>query len=144
MSEGKGRIRWVVGMASVLGVLLTVGLAAGLATSAPNTQPDPQELTAVEPFPESARHEGTLLQAELDRRLADWAARVLPAELTRDEIVKAMMTIWRAMGELPESEDWWLVTKQLGARLNLLCQRLPSDDVLRSDFCPISVVASPE
>lgn len=144
MSERTGPVRWVVGIGAVLVTLLAVGLASGMATSAPNTQPNPQELIEVEPFPESARHDGTLLQAELDRRLTEWAARVLPEDLTRDEIETAMLTIWRAMGELPESEEWWLETKQLGARLNLMCQRLPFDDVLRSDFCPISVVASPD
>jgi hypothetical protein len=115
----------------------SIGLGATLAGSQPSDAPPSRaDLVSLDPFPESERHDAARLEAELERRLEVWSASTLPESLTAPQLGDALLTIWHAMGELPESEEWWLQTKQLGARVHLICERLPADDPLRADFCP--------
>ena len=93
------------------------------------------DFVSLEPVPESVRHDAQLLQAELDRRLFEWAAKVNVAQMTPDELASGIQAIWAEVGSLRETEDWWLDFKQLGARISLLCVNLPSDHALRADFC---------
>jgi hypothetical protein len=120
----------------------TVGaLALGVGLTFPDLMPSTSpaqtvpDLVSLEPVPESVRHDAQLLQAELDRRLVEWAAKVNVAQMTPDELASGMQVIWAAVQSLGETEDWWLDFKQLGARIYLLCVNLPSDNALHADFC---------
>lgn len=115
----------------------SIGLGATLAGSQPgDTPPSRADLVSLDPFQESERHDAARLEAELESRLAVWSAATLPESLSARQLGDALLTIWHAMGELPQSEEWWLQTKQLGARVHLICERLPADDPLTADFCP--------
>jgi hypothetical protein len=125
------RRAWSTVGAVALGVGLTFTVLMP-STSPAQTVPD---FVSLEPLPESVRHDAQLLQAELDRRLFEWAAKVNVARMTPDELATGIQVIWAQVQSLGETEDWWLDFKQLGARINLLCVNLPSDHALRADFC---------
>jgi hypothetical protein len=130
------KVRRVCVGVSLVVLAANLGIVAVLAASQSEAPPSKTDLVALDPFPESARHDAALLQAELDRRLEEWSATTLPSSLTPPQLGDAILTIWHAMSGLPEGEEWWLQSKQLGARVHLICQRLPLDDGLRADFCP--------
>jgi hypothetical protein len=125
------RRAWSTVGALVLGVGLSFPVLMH-STSPAQTVPD---FVTLEPLPESVRQDAQLLQAELDRRLFEWAAKVNVAQMTPDELATGIQVIWAEVGSMGETEDWWLDFKQLGARINLLCVNLPSEHALRADFC---------
>lgn len=122
----------------LVAVLLAVATVAALAAAqetGPRNEASFDELTSVDPMPEEVIAAAGI-ETEIASRVDAWSERIGADEMTPDEVSGALLTIWnRGIARLHEGPTWWLERKELGARVFFLCQRLPVDDPLRSDFC---------
>jgi hypothetical protein len=138
---------------SASAVLVLVGcVALGLvatATGDPTSETTTLEaLTDVDAVPANVRSDIAAIESEIADRVSDWTAAVDVAALTESELAQAILTLWKAMvlvgadsaasdprwSDVPP-DDWWLAYRELGARLHVLCVRLPPEHELRRDFC---------
>jgi len=74
------------------------------------------------------------VQVEADQRLAEWAAVVRAVEMSADELARAMDAITSAIGSREDLHG--LELRELMARRDLLCHRLPVDHGYRGgEYC---------
>lgn len=118
-------------------------VGAALATSwiilapASGQEESPIDYTTIDPFPASfeALDWGESL-AFVESRVRDWYAERDVATLTTEELVAGIEETSWVMATRPEefeNELYWL--RELQLRREVLCQALPPNHDLRSDYC---------
>jgi hypothetical protein len=130
----------LIAVAALISVVSGVSALAGGSDSASN------EFTDLEPLPADVRSDGIAIEAEIAKRVTEWKAEFVTEGMSEEALTDGILTLWNAMSEFSRGDperrwadipaaDGWLAFKELGARLEVLCQELPADHDLRRDFC---------
>jgi hypothetical protein len=131
----RSRVAFLLVAPAIIAVAL-IALAGAEEPEGNLTGSEIDTLSDVTPMPDDVLQSGKV-EAEIADRVAAWADETQVDQMTSDQVENALLTIWDgAIPRLEEGPTWWLEFKELGARVHVLCDRLPADDSLRSDFCP--------
>lgn len=91
------------------------------------------QLTAVAPMPQAVI-ESAGIWREIARRTEAWSEQIAVDQMSSEVARDAILTIWDSFHD-DAGNQWWLAAHERGARIQVLCERLASNDPLRSDFC---------
>jgi hypothetical protein len=134
--------------AAGLGVELAAFVVIGTRSLVLAESPDatPPGFTDVDPLPADVRSDGAAIQTEISARVVDWSAQFGTTRMSEVELTSGMFELWDAMtdvaGGTPDprwedipAADGWLAFNELGARMDVLCRRLPPGHELLMEFC---------
>jgi hypothetical protein len=110
------------------------GEAASTDASCEPERLDAPGITELTKPPKTNSWKETLRQ--LERRTDAWAEDFQIRQMSVDELAGNMWALWLAIVTLPDSEDDWVRTRELGDRLGRLCVLLPPGHEFRGgEFC---------
>jgi hypothetical protein len=119
------------------GLLTACGGLTRESASKSAQEPSRAEMTQVAVISEQVKEAGWNEVLEtIDGRVVQWQSDVGVASMETQELADVIDVIISAINQRESAEDEWLVTRELFARVEALCVRLPADHPYRGgEYC---------